>query len=177
MILAGIGSRQTPSNILNEMTILGDWAKSNGHFIYSGHADGADWAFELGAQESCVAFLPWFGFNKHLVSRARLVVVQQNEYLRSIVYQYHPTPKKLSRGAMSLMCRNTFQVLGGTIGQEDFDRAKVVICYTPDGKDSGGTGQAIRIAMSHGIPTLNMQHKSMNTAVKIIDILQRIENA
>ena len=185
MIFAGIGSRDTPRSVCKEMMNLGAWARAEGHTVYSGHADGADWAFEsnapkgdlsfaTGAQENCVAFIPWKWFNRQLVSKAKLVVVEPTDYLREVVYKFHPAPKNLSSGAMKLMCRNTFQVLGGST-TEDFDRAKAVVCWTSDGKDSGGTGQAIRIAMAHGIPVLNMHSQSLNTADKIKAALQAMK--
>jgi hypothetical protein len=34
-----------------------------------------------------------------------------------------------------------------------------VVCWTSDGKASGGTGQAIRIAKYYEIPTYNLNNK------------------
>jgi len=42
-----------------------------------------------------------------------------------------------------------------------------VICYTPHGKDIGGTSQAIRIAKHHHIPVYNLGND---------DVLQAFEN-
>ena len=48
-VIAGVGSRQTPQHVLGEMVSIGAWARNNKVYVRSGHADGADWAFELGA--------------------------------------------------------------------------------------------------------------------------------
>ena len=69
-IISGVGSRETPENILTEMTAIGAFCRENKILLRSGHADGADFAFELGAQEACVAYLPWNGFNRQKTSLA-----------------------------------------------------------------------------------------------------------
>lgn len=38
MIITGIGSRETPPEILIEMTKLGKYVLEKGHFLRSGHA-------------------------------------------------------------------------------------------------------------------------------------------
>ena len=40
-----------------------------------------------------------------------------------------------------------------------------VVCYTPDGKASGGTGQAIRIAEYYNIPIYNLFYENINNTV------------
>jgi hypothetical protein len=64
----------------------------------------------------------------------------------------------LNGSARSLMGRNTHQVLG-------FDcesPSAFVLCWTPDGAEretiaeTGGTGQAIWIAIAYGIPVWNL---------------------
>ena len=61
---------------------------------------------------------------------------------------------RLSEAAMKLMSRNAYQVLGESLRNPvDF-----VICWTKDGKASGGTGQAIRIAQDNGIPVYNLKN-------------------
>ena len=44
------------------------------------------------------------------------------------------------------------QVLGKTMSEP----AKMVVAWTPGGQIVGGTGQALRIAQSHGIPIRNL---------------------
>jgi hypothetical protein len=51
------------------------------------------------------------------------------------------------------MGRNTHQVLG----KDCMTPCHMIVCWTSDGKPSGGTGQAIRIAEYYRIPILNLQ--------------------
>lgn len=170
MIIAGIGSRETPQDILVEMQKIGMWCFFDKHWVRSGHADGADWAFERGAQDQCIAYLPWDGFNKHLESNAHLRVVKPNCHTIKITKEFHPAFDKLSYGALCLMCRNVCQVLGQSLDSP----VDAVVCWTKDGEASGGTGQAMRIADSRGIKILNMKHDEYNTADKVIHALRSL---
>lgn len=152
MKIAGIGSRETPKNILSLMTKIGAWCKKNQFSLYSGHADGADWAFEQGAQEYCTAFLPWKDFNNNLLSLSKKVIIQPTDKLIEITKEYHPAPYGLTQGVLQLMCRNACQILGEDLNSP----VDVVICWTKNGRDSGGTGQAIRIAQDRKIPVVNL---------------------
>ena len=52
------------------------------------------------------------------------------------------------------MARNMHQVLGLTLDvPTDF-----IVCWTPDGKASGGTGQALRVAKDFSIPIYNLKN-------------------
>jgi hypothetical protein len=53
------------------------------------------------------------------------------------------------------MTRNTYQILG----QDCRTKSDFVVCYTADGKASGGTGQALRIAIAEKIPIFNLHEK------------------
>src|SRR5690606_28567211 len=70
----------------------------------------------------------------------------------ALAAQHHPAWDRLSPAAQKLHSRNMGQVLGPSLDSP----ARFVIAYTSDGQDSGGTGQAIRIADSLGIPVLNL---------------------
>lgn len=164
--IAGIGSRQTPPEILAEMKKIGQWARQNKIVVNSGHADGADWAFEQGAQEYCTAFVPWRGFNIHLRSKASIVVYNPTEEAMKSVFFYHPYPRSLSKTVQLIMARNWAQVMG----QDDKTPVNAVICWTRDGKEEGGTSQAMRIAKNKGIPIYNMAE--YQTAKEIINLLK-----
>lgn len=166
-IITGIGSRETPQHILAEMTKIGVWCKKNKVILRSGHADGADYAFEQGAQESCIAFVPWKTFNAKLKSKAKLIVPAFTAQMTATVHKYHPAPEKLSEAVVKIMARNAAQVLGEHLNEH----TQCVVCYTNDGRASGGTGQAIRIADAYKIPVYNMYNESFSTAEKIIEIL------
>ena len=51
-----------------------------------------------------------------------------------------------------LMARNCYQVLGEDLKSP----VDMIICWTPDGKAAGGTGQALRIANDNDIPVFNL---------------------
>jgi len=64
---------------------------------------------------------------------------------------YHPYWNNLSYGAKKLLARNVYQVLGYDLQTP----SSFIVCWTKDGKGSGGTGQAIRIAKAYGIPVFD----------------------
>ena len=153
MIITGIGSRQTPDDICQLFTSLGAEARDRGWWIRSGHAEGADYAFEKGAGCRCIVYMPWKGFNE----KYPLLGISRYNDLRDevldYVYRHDPYANDdMSQGVKRIKSRNVYQVLG-----EDLKTpSDVVICWTPDGKVVGGTGLAIRIAREEGIPIVNV---------------------
>lgn len=154
---AGIGSRETPRDICAYMTAIAKRLASLGYTCNSGGADGADEAFERGAVVNRQIFLPWDGFNgKRIESLTKLH--GEGSYLvppfnPELVRKYHPNPNKLSDAGWKFMSRNSYQVLGKDLKTP----VEFVICWTKDGKASGGTGQAIRIALDKNIPVFNFK--------------------
>lgn len=78
----------------------------------------------------------------------------------------HPAPYALKGYVLHLMARNGYQVLG-----KDFNSpSDFLICYTEDGatketsRGTGGTGQAIRIAVKNNIPVWNLKLKEHQDA-------------
>lgn len=141
---AGIGSRSTPPELAPRMRGIARKLESLGWVLQSGGAEGADSFFESGVRDPGNAriFLPWPGFNgRH--SRWDSTCARAH----AIARHYHPAYDRLSRGAQALMARNVYQVLGPTLDRP----VECVVCWTPDGKASGGTGQAIRIASDYGV--------------------------
>ncbi|BCU08411.1 hypothetical protein Atep_30880 (plasmid) [Allochromatium tepidum] len=151
---AGIGSRNTPAEILRRMTRIAERLSVHGYTLRSGAAEGADCAFEAGA-DRCEIYLPWPGFNGHESERHHL----SDEAMR-LAEQLHPGWAQLSPAARKLMTRNGYQILGADLRSPvDF-----VVCWTPDGAQTeaersrltGGTGQAIALADRWGIPIFNL---------------------
>jgi hypothetical protein len=138
---AGIGSRETPGPILQIMLKTAQQMAGLGFTLRSGAADGADAAFELGADLKEI-YLPWLGFNG---SDSKLLPTKE-AFL--IAEKFHPAWDKCSPAAKKLHARNCHQVLGQDLNTP----SALVICWTHDGAGGGGTGQAIRIAKAHGIP-------------------------
>jgi hypothetical protein len=148
---AGIGSRETPASILTKMNVIAIGLSRSSFCLRSGGADGADMAFEKGAMHKQI-FLPWDGFNNHTISAEYTVPPMVYDY----VQKYHPKPSALSEKGILFMSRNTYQVLGPNLD----DPVEFIVCWTKDGKASGGTGQAIRIAKDYNVPVFNLKNDS-----------------
>lgn len=133
---AGIGSRETPEAILSQMSAIAVWLQQEGFTLRSGGAEGADTAFARGA-----------GTRKHIY-RPRDATPEALE----LASRFHPAWHRCSDYAKRLHARNGFQVLGPDLQSPSL----FVVCWTKDGKASGGTGQAIRIAEHYGIPVFNL---------------------
>lgn len=148
LFYAGVGSRKTPGPMRDICRELGRRLADAGWILRSGGADGADSAFHEGAGPD--------------PARSRIFTIKQRPDIPHAVQDIpdvhgymarsiHPAPDKLSPVAMRLMARNGAQVFG-----HDFKTpSKAVLCWTPNGSGSGGTGQAIRLAASVGIPVFD----------------------
>lgn len=135
---AGIGSRDCPKEVFNQIVKTAYWLAMKGYTLRSGGADGCDKA--KGQKE---VYLPWAGFNS---SKSAKVVHKKEAF--EIAEKYHPRFNTLKDSVKKLQARNSHQVLGEDLGTPcDF-----VICYTKDGLGNGGTGQALRIAKDYNIP-------------------------
>ena len=153
---AGIGSRSTPTEILDLMTDIAVKLNSKDYVLRSGGAHGADQAFENGAGVNKQIFTPWPGYNGY---NQQFIIPQQALQLAE---EHHPNWKRLGSGAKLLMARNCQQILGPNLD----DPVEFVICWTKDGcyKDeqrsniTGGTGQAISIACNNNIPVFNLKN-------------------
>ena len=152
-LYAGIGSRETPIDILKQMTSLAIALANDNYILRSGGAEGADTAFEIGATRKEI-YLPWNGFNNRYADGKSYLLIAETEQAREYVYDYHPSGLYLKPGPLKLMIRNTYQILGADLNTP----ADTVFCWTCDGKASGGTGQAMRIAKDYNIPIVNLYH-------------------
>lgn len=143
---AGIGARATPMYVQEYFSSLAAFLATKGFTLRSGGAQGADIAFELGCDRmngQKEIYLPWKYFER---SNSNLIVSNPKAF--EIAEQFHPYWNNLKAGAKKLQARNSHQVLGYALDEP----VKFVICWTKDGKGSGGTGQALRIAKHYGIP-------------------------
>jgi hypothetical protein len=166
---AGIGSRETPTNILQAMTYIATVLSSVGYILRSGGASGADSAFEAGAGNAKEIYLPWKGFNGnnsvlHNVSKEAL----------QLASTLHPAWNRCSQGAQKLHGRNCYQVLG----EQLVSPVEFVVCWTPNGTRSGGTGQALRLAERENIKIYDLALMSNRASLeKYLRQLQEIHNA
>lgn len=162
---AGVGSRDTPADVLQLIESLGHTLARRGYLLRSGAAPGADAAWERGAiagDGACEIYLPWPGFQGHTTG---YVLQQQPGYQQAIeiASRHHPAWNNLSQAVRKLMARNVMQVLGADCASP----VKFLLCWAPRSTfDSagqlvdvgGGTGLAVRLAAHCGIPCFNLQH-------------------
>lgn len=154
LIYAGIGSRETPPNIINWMDYIASYLAQN-WILRSGYADGADMAFALSALNHGGEFemyIPWSGFNGAPKNDPRFIVPEFTPELIALAEKFHPAWNRCSFGAKKLHARNGCQILGKDLTTP----VDMVVCWTPEGKGGGGTGQAIRIAKSLDIPIFDL---------------------
>lgn len=157
---AGVGSRKTPTEVLRLMERIGKRLAELGWTLRTGGAEGADQAFERGARAGgggVEVFLPWPGFSGYSDGRLKRPSAEAVRVAATL----HPAWERLSPAARQLIARNGHQVLGASMD----DPVALVICWTPDGAESeaecgletGGTGQAIRLASRWGVPVVNLK--------------------
>jgi hypothetical protein len=155
---AGIGSRQTPKDILTLMTDIANQMEQKGYVLRSGGAAGADLAFEAGVKDPNLKeiFLP----NDPICKEAF-----------SIAESIHPNWGVCNFGAKRCHARNVYQVLGRSLDQPSY----VVICWTPGGRAAGGTRTAIMLARKHHIPIFNLAVKEQREkAVQFVASLESV---
>lgn len=159
----GIGSRNTPSDILLIMSSIGKLFNDT-YTLRSGGAEGADKAFEKLVTNKDI-FLPWKGFNNNLSE-----LYDQTELSSVIAREHLPHYQYIKHSFKKLMNRNVHQVLGMNCDRySDF-----VICWTPDGAEkydevsnvTGGTGLAIKIADHYNIPVYNLKNQNTIEMIK-----------
>lgn len=154
---AGIGSRRTPQPVLYLMERLASAIADRDYKLRSGHAPGADQAFESGAKGVAEIYLPWQRFEQD-VPLGGVPYYPPSPAAREISSRFHPAWSRLTPAVQLLHARNAHQVLGRELDEP----AQFVICWTPDGSldgrgsNSGGTGQALRIAAAYQIPVYNL---------------------
>ena len=169
----GVGSRETPKDILEYIRKVGKRMAELNYIGRSGSADGADYYFELGyfdylkdAQTNnteCLtlfnSYIPWNNFKtKHgviSVDRYHSCPQQFSSYkeAKTMVSTIHPAYNKLTSGALALHTRNIYQVLGDSLDSP----SKVLFCYAQPTKTGvkGGTNTAYQLALRHNIPCYN----------------------
>lgn len=170
MIYTGIGSRETPPEVLQQMTKIAYWLAGQGHTLRSGKAGGADAAFQSGVEWFCYnnqiqpttrhaeIYVPWSGFGEGLWS-CWDVVGGNDQNARNVAMQIHPAWSRCKQGAQKLHTRNVMQILGRHINRP----SDLVLFYAPEdalGNVKGGTATAVKLARLHGVTTINMAQQT-----------------
>jgi hypothetical protein len=138
-VYAGIGSRETPPEVLEFMETVARGYAMQGTLLRSGGAKGADTAFEKG----CDAVE-----GEKEIFRPEHATAEALEHAS----QFHPNWHACGVYAKKLHARNSMIILGADLD----DPVDFVICWTPKGVKIGGTAQGLRVAEAHGITVLNL---------------------
>jgi hypothetical protein len=182
--IAGIGSRETPTNIQSVMIKLGYALAEQGRILHSGGAEHADKPFQEGVESFCrkqninacerqKIFIPKDNFKGLKADEQRGIVNFENtdnynNAVRMAAEFYltksstEETLKSWPHWMKGYMGRNCYQILS----EDLVSPVSAVICWTKDGsldgskRSSGGTGQALRLAKYHKIPVFNLQRES-----------------
>jgi hypothetical protein len=167
---AGIGSRETPDDILTLMGEFAHWASNHPTILRSGGALGADDAFIRGWIGNIVdgagmaeLYLPWPNYNGWGEGDKAAISIEDNPLPEAIemAKHYHPNWGALKQGGRKLMGRNMHIVLGRTLDNPvDF-----AVCWTPGAKGGGGTGQAIRVCRDFRIPVFDLADESQRMVI------------
>ena len=139
---AGVGARTTPEPILNQMNWIAIKLQEAGWWLRSGGAKGADKAFENGS-----------GYRRTIFRPSQSAAHPEWAEHAS---RYHPAWHRCDDYAKALHARNSPIIAGADLN----DTVRMVVCWTADGKASGGTGQALRIANAYGIPVFNLHDET-----------------
>ncbi len=169
---AGIGSRKTPADIQILMAQITRELYSQGYILRSGGAVGADTAFQNGVPDGddMEIYLDALHTNKQCADGWYNVSYLNNlPTATEIAKNIHPAWGRLGERAKALITRNTYQVMGMDLNTP----SEFVICWTPDGsegtttKETGGTGQAIRLAKRNNIIVFNLANESTLHYIKV----------
>ena len=166
----GVGSRETPPEILELMTKVARMLARGQWTLRTGGAVGADQAFELGwvhdlqnaGKALAEIYLPWEGYEKHsrdMMFGCNILPCEENpeKYLiaEEMAAAVHPNWGACKQGARKLHTRNVYQVLGRNLKTP----SKFLLAWTKltkAGNPTGGTATAIRLAESYDIPCFNL---------------------
>lgn len=166
---AGIGPRATPKHVQDIMTDIARQLVPTGWCLRSGHAEGADQAFERGAANKQI-FIPWERFNGARSNGKDTAVVPYSERCEQIAADHHPNWEFLSQGAQKLMMRNVHIILGERLD----DPVECVIYWTPEPNYRGGTTHALKIASTYGVPTFNLAYR--DDQIAMCRFIMNVEN-
>lgn len=144
MIIAGIGARITPPDVLSVIQQAGLILAARGIRGVSGGAAGADTSFESGYR----AIAP------HLIKVYPGNVGHYLEWQRHAAY-FHPAWDRCDENARRLHARNS-AVMCGDRPMSAPEPVSAVLCWTEGGAVTGGTGQALRIAEYYKVPVFNL---------------------
>lgn len=182
----GVGSRNTPPDILLMMQLIGKVLTDLGYILRSGGAEGADTAFYAGCKLSDKfyeftpeVFLSWDGmeaYGKKWHHDPKEGFYDAHRYktwqsANQIALLTRGSWERCGWGGQQHHTRNVFQVIGHSLtAPSDF-----LICWAPPvGKKTpwvrGGTVTAVKLAVQRKIEVFNLYHPEVfNRFVDFLD--------
>jgi len=177
---AGIGAREAPQAVLEQLEEIAQGLARLGHVLRTGMSPGADQAFYRGALAGggrVELYLPCPDFQAGARAdegqgRVR-VVPQPTAGAVALARRFHARLdgrpwEELDACEQALLARDGHEVLGENLDSP----VAFVVCWTPgggrEGRDprSGGTGQALRIAAARSLPVFNIANRDDLEAVR-----------
>ncbi len=140
LFYAGIGSRECPPGIIDEMNEFALFANGYDFILRSGGALGADKAFEEFAAYKQI-FRPEHATERDIIFTA----------------QFHDAWHRCNEYVQRLHARNALIVMGHNLDTP----VKLMVCWQDPEKARGGTRQGMKIAKYFKIPIFNL-HTSGN---------------
>lgn len=147
---AAFGSRDTPEDVLEIMSMIGGELEEMGFIQRNGGASGADEAFLENIQDTdnVELYLPWQGFNGYESD-----MPLPKAFALEVAFLNHPNWKACDEKTRMLHGRNSHIALG--INSQDTP-SLFGVCWTPKGACVGGSGQTIRVLDTNLIPVFNL---------------------
>ena len=201
MYYTGVGSRETPPDVLGIMEDAAFRLARIGFVLRSGKAGGADAAFQIGVQKYCLSldkekperysggkaeiYTPWAGFGTDgledwwdiPLDYLNKLMSEQIDARNALVEEIHPNYEALKRkrGAFALHSRNVHQVLGANVLEPR--PSSFCLYYASEdkhGNPKGGTATAVNLAKKFGVRVLNLNTpERLKTLTDFLDKMER----
>lgn len=178
---AGIGSRDTPEEVLSIQFRLGRALCDAGWHGMSGECHGSDMMYHEGARQSprykevgFTAIIPWEGFEGCQYNpEDGIIDLRHTKVSKRAMWLgigARGTDAGLKKGGILLHTRNALQILGLDLKHP----VRFVSCWAkPLGKQGhvqGGTGTAVALAIHMGIPVINLYtEEGLKRAMAFLD--------
>lgn len=155
-------AKERMEEIISLFTALGGWVRSGG-------SEGMDAIAENAAGGRITNYLPTNEFNGHIAGKDGNVNPQSTKASRASVAALHPNPESLEektadgRRSWSMkerLVERNYDIIHGQSGP--IHRSLFAVCWTPKGKETGGSGQTMRdarVSLSDGdlgVPVFNL---------------------
>jgi hypothetical protein len=177
----GVGSRETPLEVCRLFTRIAQRLEKRGYILRSGHAIGADRAFESG-QSTGDIYLPWPEYGVRSYKNDPGMEVRENAIVSPREKVFQDYEELVAFGLRTASCPESHKLLHGrnfrqVVGQEGEPLSSFLVCWTKDGAETlkecsastGGTGTAIKLASLKGVPVVNFQRKdAMERLAKLV---------